>query len=251
MAKATSNEMCALHQVCLALLMGKEQPAKYCRILHCQDGDIIPRAVVPGADLGLMQETDVKFLNTWILDKCAVVEYEEISTAGYLMALKPAAGWTVISLVFENLSGDLSKITPTDMAEPISACWDRYCVANRFCDTTAMADVFHSSSRLMFVDDKSNIQEFSSQEFCTLVKDRYQQPPHDKYAAYKSNHQITSERDTLQGCSMISPNLALVRLKVGHPPCLWSDLLVCAKLTDDKWWIVAKSSDHGEFIPSK
>ena len=243
-----SDKAAALHAVCRALLSGQTKPETHCRNLHCTaDGTLVSCALEPCADLG------VTFCNTWILDTCAVVEYQTSVTSGYMMALQPTAGWTVVCHVFvDNKPDEETKITPVNLVGPATACWDEYCAANRACDGTAMAKIFHEQSRLMFVNEEGNIVQFSSLEFCQKVQDRYQREPHAQYAAWKDQIDVVSACDTLQGCSMICPNLALVRLRVAHPPFLWSDLLICAKLAkeNDKWWIVAKCSDHEEFIPT-
>jgi hypothetical protein len=52
--------------------------------------------------------------------------------------------------------------------------------------------------------------------------------------------------DTLVSMEFVTPQLAMVILKVGHPPFLWTDLLTCARICEHgnkRWWIVHKSSD--------
>lgn len=47
----------------------------------------------------------------------------------------------------------------------------------------------------------------------------------------------------------------MVTLRVGHPPCLWTDLLTCCKVVTSphdnqllpRWWIMHKSSCHEDF----
>ena len=48
-------------------------------------------------------------------------------------------------------------------------------------------------------------------------------------------------QDTLISVAFAAPDVAMVVLKVGHPPMLWTDVLTCA-IVGGKWWIVAKSS---------
>lgn len=253
-AGSFSDDVTQLHGVCLSFLTGQQQPPhKHCRILHRDETQgLIPWAVLPWGEIGTMKEEHVAFHNTWILSTCAVVEYEDLSTTGYVTALKPSAksGWTVVSLLFESVR-DWPVVKPDDMVGAITCCWDCYRAANRACDGKAMADVFHPFARLTYVNDgDGEIVEVSSKEFCNLVEDRYNREPHSKYAKQKDRSEaLVASRDTLLGCSAATSKLALVRLKVGHPPFLWTDLLVCA-CVDDKWWIVAKSSDHEDFVPT-
>jgi hypothetical protein len=113
-----------------------------------------------------------------------------------------------------------------------------------------MSNVFHPQCRLTYSthDPETNEEGViirSSSEFCHMVTHRYQQEPHAKFAPFQNDRNVVGMADSMQGVSMIGPNMALVRLKIGHPPYLWSDFLVCAKLGPSHhhdWWIVAKSS---------
>ena len=105
----------------------------------------------------------------------------------------------------------------------------------------------------------------SCTEFLWLVSHRYETEAHMPYADFHWNEpQKVAAGDTLQGVSMVAPTLALVRLKVGHPPYLWSDFLICAKIEMDDdssktdatttcfgWWIVSKSSSSEPFMVGK
>jgi Putative lumazine-binding len=166
-----------------------------------------------------------------------------------LLLLQNSRNWVVISVVVTNKTPS-TPVTSSDFQGPLKICWDDYCTANRACDGGAMAKVFHPSCRLTYSSSAHNDDSVvvkSSAEFCRMVTGRYDmEPMHMPYAAYRDDP-AAAAGDTLQGVSMISPTLALVRLKVGHPPCLWSDLLVCAKVLD-QWWIVAKSSSSESFI---
>jgi hypothetical protein len=238
--------------------------------------------------------------NTWILPTTAVVEYEKVSSGfasssafvGYVTLLlhqkarnnttsqqqQPHQKWVVISVVMTTKS--TTPVTSLDLQGPIEACWDQYCSANRACDGAAMAQVFHPYCRLTYASSATAIRNssFSEREqetglevlqvhvkscaeFLSMVSHRYETEPHIAYAAYHRNEpEKVAACDTLQGISMAAPTLGVVRLKVGHPPFLWSDFLVCAKIQNDddnsstraansnSWWIVSKSSSSEPFM---
>ena len=73
-----------------------------------------------------------------------------------------------------------------------------------------------------------------------MITSRYSSPMHAPYAHLRHDPCVAAQ-DTLLGVTFSSADVAMVVLKVGHPPCLWTDVLTCARL-DGKWWIVAKSS---------
>ncbi len=246
--------------------------------------------------------TTVVIRNVWVLPTTAVVEYEKVSSGvasssnsvGYVTLLlqehalndttSQQQKWVVISVVMTAKS--TSPVTPVDLQGPIDACWDRYCSANRACDGKAMAQVFHPYCRLAYArsatttvpnsssytqdQEKENnglevlqVHIKSCSEFLWMVSHRYETEAHMPYATYHQNEpQKVAAGDTLQGVSMVAPTLALVRLKVGHPPFLWSDFLICAKIENDddsssiatdpvngsSWWIVSKSSSSEPFM---
>ena len=194
---------------------------------------------------GEMGEKDVIIHNSWIMPTCATVEFElSCNVMGYitLLLLQSSRDWVVISVVTTSKTPLSMPVTSSDFQGPLKICWDQYCSANRTCDGIAMAQVFHPDvCRLTYSSHDDSVVVKSSAEFCRMVTDRYTtEPLHIPYATYRDDP-AAAAGDTLQGVSMISNTLALVRLKVGHPPFLWSDLLVCAKVLD-RWWIVAKSS---------
>jgi hypothetical protein len=221
-----------------------------CLVLQRSDNELVvlPAGSFKFVDISDDSEgCDVIIHNSWILSTCAVVEFEVSSkVVGYmtLLLLQSSKDWVVISVVETNKTPS-TPVTSTDFLGPLKICWDDYCSANRACDGSAMAQVFHPDvCRLTYSshgNDDDAVVVKSSAEFCRMVTGRYDtEPMHIPYAAYR-NDPAAAAGDTMQGVSMISPTLALVRLKVGHPPCLWSDVLVCAKVLD-RWWIVAKSS---------
>ena len=77
-------------------------------------------------------------------------------------------------------------------------------------------------------------------DFLAMVGDRYSAPMHAPYAHLRDDPRAAAG-DTLLSINFATPDLATVVLKVGHPPCLWTDLLTCARF-GGQWWIVAKSS---------
>ncbi|CAE7900156.1 hypothetical protein AK812_SmicGene3812 [Symbiodinium microadriaticum] len=133
--------------------------------------------------------------------------------------------------------------------EGISACvWDGYCKANRACDGNTMAEYFHETCRLTFVDGTGAVMIIDSAQFCNMVQTRYTTPMHKDYAHLRDDPRVGS-RDALLSIDFgsLSAPIAMVVLTVAHPPCLWTDLLTVAKL-QGKWWIVHKSSVKDPFL---
>ena len=187
-----------------------------------------------------------------------------------------------------------SKVLPQDIVDVMKLTWDGYCAANRACDGHAMAKVFHPTCRLTYAvaaavaqhnnKNDSSVHVKDQNEFCRMVTHRYDAPssssspknssisnPHYAYRHLlqtDKNDQglVVSQGDSILSVEFASPVIALVTLRVGHPPFLWTDLLTVAKLSsswkgdDDKsnsdtaaqqqqqqqqqpqWWIVHKSS---------
>jgi hypothetical protein len=225
---------------------------------------------------GLCVDDDDNLIrNQWVLSTSAMVEYESLESMGYVTLLAVQGNkWTVISIVYASRTptqkGDGTSTSrpssgsppclPIDFNGVMNCCWERYGKANRECNGNAMSQVFHPQCRLTYSNPKDGtVTVVSSVDFCTMVSNRYSLPLHAPHAKYKDTAWVSS-RDTLLGISMVIPHLALVRLKVAHPPFLWTDLLVCAKLhrdendavsgtkNDTAWWIVAKSSSSESFV---
>jgi hypothetical protein len=150
-----------------------------------------------------------------------------------------------------------SVVTPFDFQQVMSCVWDGYCMANRMCDGTAMAQVFHATCRLTYVDndddgttapdDDDGIRILDCTQFCQKVSNRYtSERPHIPYAQFRHDPRAACG-DELLAMEFATPYVAMVTLKVGHPPFLWTDLLTCAQL-GTKWYIVHKSSTSEPFL---
>ena len=158
--------------------------------------------------------------------------------------------WTCIAAAFSNAS---TQILPFHFSEVTALVWDGYCKANRACDGAAMAQVFHPTCRLTYAQDTprddtaDSIVVCPQPQFCNKVQYRYtaNEPMHAPYAKLQSHPEI-SQHDALLGIEFVTQNLCMVTLRVGHPPCLWTDLLTCCKL-EHRWWIVHKSSCHENY----
>jgi hypothetical protein len=170
----------------------------------------------------------------------------------------------------------INKVLPDSFSQVTSLVWDGYCHANRCCDGTLMARYFHPTCRLTYKggpNDNHRIVIIESDSFYGMVQDRYstKHPIHVPYAQWKDDPSV-GESDTLHSIEFVTPYLAMVILRVGHPPYLWTDLLTCARIGDNdrmdhhvnlvdgvttttvdspqamdrqppKWWIIHKSSE--------
>ena len=101
-----------------------------------------------------------------------------------------------------------------------------------------MAKVFHPKCRLTYTGGDGKVVIKSQDEFLAMVRDRYSTPMHAPYAHLRDDPRAAAG-DTLLSITFATPDLAMVVLKVGHPPCLWTDLLTCARI-GGQWWIVAE-----------
>lgn len=161
---------------------------------------------------------------------------------GFVVTLLQGSEWLCISAA---LSSSNSLVLPTDFEDVTKLTWDGYCAANRKCRGDLMAKCFHETCRLTF-SKNDQIQIIDSANFYQRVAKRYQEGPHLPYAHLKDDPR-TSSQDSLLGIEFASRDVAMVTLRVGHPPFLWTDLLTCAKL-DGQWWICHKSSCNHPFL---
>jgi Putative lumazine-binding len=123
--------------------------------------------------------------------------------------------------------------------------WDGYCDANNSCRGDLMKRCFHEQCRLTYVDDSDNLQIMDCDSFCHMVTHRYTLDAHKPYEHWKDS---ARDKTSLISIDFATPDLAMVMLKVGHPPFLWTDLLTCMKIDSARWWIVHKSSCHEDFV---
>jgi hypothetical protein len=166
------------------------------------------------------------------------------SLQGWLVLLLENDQWKCISAAFSREKS--TSIRPEDFSNVTALTWDGYCGANRACDGVAMAKVFHETCRLTKVDN--NILLIKDQTvFCQRVTDRYSQEELFIPYAHLQNDPRAAQGDTLLSVDFATSDLAMVTLKVGHPPCLWTDILTCAKI-NGQWWIVHKSSCSEPFL---
>ena len=164
--------------------------------------------------------------------------------------------WTCISAAFSNAPSN--QINPDHFADVAKLAWDGYGQSNRDCNGAGMAQVFHPTCRLTYAQNETieegsdGIVVFPQPTFLDKVQRRYEKTAnanenmHAPYAELQDHHDI-GRYDALLGIEFVTQNLCLVTLRVGHPPCLWTDVLTCCKLegnnkSESRWWIMHKSS---------
>jgi hypothetical protein len=175
-----------------------------------------------------------------------IVAHSNSIIHGFLTFLRSSqlADWACISAAFADATG---PILPSHFQSVTRLTWEGYRGANRARDGVAMAKVFHPDCRLTYVGDDDDVCIWSQAAFCDKVQNRYtNQTMHQPFASLQSHSQI-GVHDTLIAVEFATPNLCMVTLKVGHPPCLWTDLLTCGYLGETGCWILHKSSCHEEF----
>lgn len=209
--------------------------------------------------------TDARLLSlTLISDSCACAKIELAESSKtvteFVTMLKEDESFVIISSVqsIATTSAPVRKITPSDFGEVTSVVWEGYVAAGRACDSKAMGEVFHPDSRLTFSSD-GKISIVTSQEFCSMVGNRWTMDTHRSFSHLKNDPRIAAA-DSLLSVDFAGPNVAMVTLDIGYPPFLYHDVLVLlrlsqpiSKLSDssDGWWIVAKSSDHEPWMESE
>lgn len=169
--------------------------------------------------------------------------------AGFFVFLQEKDGdamiWKCISVAV-GVSNN-GQILPSSYEQINLLTWDGYCHANRICDGNLMSQYFHRTCRLTYTDQDDRITICESKAFCEKVTGRYEnEDPHKPYRHLKNDPRL-GDANTLLSIEFATPQLAMVKLKVGHPPFLWTDLLTCARITENEkiqWWIVHKSSDN-------
>jgi hypothetical protein len=159
--------------------------------------------------------------------------------------------WECISAAFGY--GNDEQVASLEDFEQLKECtWSGYVSANRACNGPEMAKVFHKDCRLTYVDTAATGDDpvviVSHDDFIHKVSHRYEMEPHVQYAHLRTDDPRLSEHDALISGQFATLRVAMVKLKVGHPPCLWTDLLTCVKLPqgaekdNNKWMILHKSS---------
>eukprot|EP00746_Dinoflagellata_sp_MGD_P012137 gnl/MRDRNA2_/MRDRNA2_125721_c0_seq1.p1 gnl/MRDRNA2_/MRDRNA2_125721_c0~~gnl/MRDRNA2_/MRDRNA2_125721_c0_seq1.p1 ORF type:complete len:318 (-),score=49.30 gnl/MRDRNA2_/MRDRNA2_125721_c0_seq1:109-1062(-) len=185
----------------------------------------------------------------------------------FLVLLKDQGlGWRVISKIFSPAPlGDFTmahsghpavakKLEPSDFLEATKAVWQGYVAAGRACNSAHMASVFHPACNLTCVED-GKVLVIDSKSFCKRVGERWDVEMHQPFSHLRSDPRIAAA-DTLLGLDFAGPGVAFATLKIGYPPCLYTDFLSLLYLPggvpglDSKpgWWIVAKSSCHVPFM---
>jgi hypothetical protein len=177
--------------------------------------------------------------------------------SGWMVLLKTALGWQCISAAFSALLPSQQPHTgtvvlPVDFYDVVKLSWDGYCAANVACDGAGMQQFFHPECRLTYVDPENQVVIKNQVTFCDMVTHRYEERddgtinPHYSFRHLQKDPR-SREATSLCAIQFATPVIAMVTLKVGHAPYLWTDLLTVAKL-GDKWWIVHKSSCSEPFL---
>jgi len=191
-------------------------------------------------------------------DKCAVAKvqialppaptsptptYSDVLYTDFLVLLRLGGRWQIISKVFS--AAPLSQSSyqePYDAlartcTEPVSGVL-KYYEGGHLSQTQVMGESFHKVARLGYADENCELVLLSRDAFFERVKAR--QPTAGDGAALKF--------DKIMSVDKAGPNVALIKLQIGYPPVLYTDVLSMLRL-GDRWWIIAKSSDCEPFRP--
>ena len=158
--------------------------------------------------------------------------------------------WTCISAAFGPLQ-EAYKPSPQELAAVRTCAWDGYVASNRMCDGSRMAPYLHPDFRLTFVkhtvdaSPESHVMIIPKSDFLEMVTDRYQRQPHADYAHLRDDP-LVAHFDEWISAIFATPNVAMVKLKVGHPPLLWTDVLTCIKGGPSGEWVIVHKSSCSE-----
>jgi hypothetical protein len=139
------------------------------------------------------------------------------------------------------------QIIPKSYEEVNRLTWDGYSHANRICDGELMSTYFHRTCRLTYTGPSDRIVICNSKEFCEKVSGRYEKEELHMAYAHLKNSPLLDDANSLLSIDFSSAQIAMVLLRIGHPPFLWTDSLTCARILENgemKWWIMHKASDN-------
>jgi len=197
-----------------------------------------PKAASPGSGLDLI---DLSIDDTMA---CAIFEGPTSSVS--LSLLRAGGSWRVIA---ELVCADRGRAAfAADDFAAVCGGAQTYLSTNRAGDAAGMATVFDEVSRLTF-STGAELAVFSQTEFCDMVRTRWATPKHAPYAHLKDDPRLAA-RDSIFFVKFLAPNAAVVKLAVGFPPVLYTDLLFFAH-TAGSWKIVAKSSVNLPFLAAE
>lgn len=160
-----------------------------------------------------------------------------------LCLLKVAGEWKIIA---EMQSAGVGKFNVKDFAGVCEGA-NEYMSCNRVSDAEGMAKIFTEVSRLTF-SMGNDLAVFSQKEFCGMVTNRWNTEKHAPYAKFKDDERVLA-KDSILSIAFVGASAAVLKLTVGFPPVVYTDLLFFAKFPEDgKWRIVAKSSVNEPFL---
>jgi hypothetical protein len=182
------------------------------------------------------------------LSRCAVAKVqvalsspagEDVLYTDFLVLLKLDGAWRVISKIYtsvplsqrwftESLPFDYSRM----VSDPIAGVLEYY-KGGRLSQPEIMAESFHERARLCFSDSDEKLVKWSQAEFLERVKSR----------GVTADVASAIQFDKILGVDKAGPDCACIKLMIGYPPNLYTDVLSMLRIAG-KWWIIAKSSDH-------
>mmetsp|Transcript_22877 Transcript_22877/g.50008 ORF Transcript_22877/g.50008 Transcript_22877/m.50008 type:complete len:295 (+) Transcript_22877:133-1017(+) len=169
-----------------------------------------------------------------------------------LVLMNSGIGWQIISKASKGrpLAEALEGACPSTQSDVslLTSAATTYMRSNREADADGMAGVFHAASRLTFLAN-SDLVIVPANDFIARVRDRWSVPMHAPYQHLRDDPR-TSAHDSLLSIDLVDRDLAVVTLKVGFPPVLYTDILTFARLptcqdaqgASCQFWIIAKSS---------
>lgn len=127
---------------------------------------------------------------------------------------------------------------PSTASDPVQGVLE-YCRGGHLSDPSVMAESFHEQARLCFADSSGQLVRWSREEFFDKVRAR----------PVTANNHLALKHDRIISVDKVGPEVAMVKLTIGYPPVLYTDVLSMLRIKG-KWWIIAKSSDKEPFPSS-
>eukprot|EP00931_Biecheleriopsis_adriatica_P122561 TRINITY_DN97565_c0_g1_i1.p1 TRINITY_DN97565_c0_g1~~TRINITY_DN97565_c0_g1_i1.p1 ORF type:complete len:298 (+),score=79.61 TRINITY_DN97565_c0_g1_i1:30-896(+) len=167
--------------------------------------------------------------------------FTDVLYTDFLVLLRLDGKWQIISKIFSAVP--LTQSSYHEAYDALAfACADpvrgvlEYYRGGHLSQTETMSENFHELARLCFSDADEKLVCWSRGDFFERVQAR----------AVTADNAAALKYDKIVSVDKAGPEVALIKLQIGYPPLLYTDILSMLKL-EGRWWIIAKSSDSEPF----
>jgi len=166
--------------------------------------------------------------------------HTDVLYTDFLVLLRLGGRWRIVSKVFS--AAPLAQSSYHEPSAPAVACAEpaegvvAYLRGGHLSQPQVMAESWHEVARLLYADDGGELVLCSRDAFFERVRAR----------AVTAEDPAALQFDKVVSVDKAGADVALVKLQIGYPPILYTDVLSMLRL-GSRWWIVAKSSDCEPF----